>query len=186
MKQIVLKASVLALIAISVEAPASEGLAYAGQEMREIKALSESHVAGLLAGKGMGYAKAAELNGYPGPRHVLDLAEELGITAKKRAETQELFNQMQSSAKDLGAELVAAERALDVLFRNRTIDQSSLSEVMTKIGRIEARLREVHLHAHLRQTQLLSTQQVADYMTLRGYDRGGHLHRHRNHHEGRR
>lgn len=185
MKQIGLKVTVLFLIAMSVAARASEGSAYAGQESREIKALSESDVAGLLAGKGMGYAKAAELNGYPGPRHVLDLAEELDLTEKQQAETQALFNDMQTSAKDLGAELVAAERALDTLFRNETIDQSSLSEAVTKIGRIEARLREVHLHAHLRQVQLLGTQQVAEYMRLRGYARGEHGHRHRHHSEGR-
>jgi hypothetical protein len=28
----------------------------------------------------MGMAKAAELNGYPGPRHVLDLSPELHLT----------------------------------------------------------------------------------------------------------
>jgi hypothetical protein len=42
-----------------------------GQESQEIKALSESEIADLLAGKGMGWCQAAELNGYPGPKHVL-------------------------------------------------------------------------------------------------------------------
>src|SRR5687767_11125254 len=50
---------------------------YVGQEDRAIKALDAKDVDGLLAGSGMGYAKAAELNGYPGPMHVLELAEKL-------------------------------------------------------------------------------------------------------------
>src|ERR1700757_2891750 len=53
---------------------------YAGQQKREIKALSEEDVAGYLGGAGMGYAKAAELNGYPGPMHVLELGDRLELT----------------------------------------------------------------------------------------------------------
>lgn len=185
MKQRVQGVFVLALIAVSMAVPAAEVASYAGQETREIKALSKSDVAGLLAGKGMGYAKAAELNGYPGPLHVLELARELDLTVEQRADTQEIFNQMQVSAKGLGADLVAAEWALDELFRSRAIDENALAELTTKIGRIEAQLRAVHLHAHLRQTQLLSAQQVAKYMMLRGYGRGGHEHRHQQHPGGR-
>lgn len=184
MKQVMKGAFVLLLIAASGGVPASEASPYAGQEMREVKTLSESDIAGLLAGKGMGYAKTAELNGYPGPLHVLELAEELDLSEEQRAATQEIFNQMQASAKSLGAELVAAERQLDELFRNKSVDESTLSELTTKIGRVEAQFREVHLHAHLRQTQLLSAQQTAQYMALRGYGRGEHEHRHQHHHGG--
>ena len=45
---------------------------YAGEESRAIKSLSASEIQALRQGHGMGYAKAAELNHYPGPRHVLD------------------------------------------------------------------------------------------------------------------
>lgn len=54
--------------------------AYAGQADRAIEALSPERVRGLLAGGWMGLAKAAELNGLPGPKHVLDLAEPLVLT----------------------------------------------------------------------------------------------------------
>jgi len=50
---------------------------YVGQEQREIKSLSPDEVKDYLAGKGMGLAKAAELNHYPGPAHVLELASQL-------------------------------------------------------------------------------------------------------------
>ena len=51
--------------------------AYAGQQSREIKALSDQEVKDLQAGAGMGMAKAAELNRYPGPMHALELADQL-------------------------------------------------------------------------------------------------------------
>ena len=62
---------------------------YAGQEERGIKALPQADVEGLLAGAGTpfgGMAKPAELNGYPGPRHVLDAVEagEFEITGKQK------------------------------------------------------------------------------------------------------
>jgi hypothetical protein len=53
---------------------------YAGQELRDVKALSNADIEAYLAGKGMGYAKAAELNSYPGPKHVLELSKELDLT----------------------------------------------------------------------------------------------------------
>src|SRR5215469_14793256 len=60
---------------------------YAGQEARTIKALSDDDIAALRKGEGMGMAKAAELNGYPGPVHVLALrtARANGNTATRGA-----------------------------------------------------------------------------------------------------
>jgi len=54
---------------------------YAGMQTRPIKALSEQQVADLGAGRGTGLALAAELNGYPGPSHVLELADKLDLSA---------------------------------------------------------------------------------------------------------
>ena len=56
---------------------------YAGQQARDIKALSPDEIQGYLTGQGMGLAKAAELNGYPGPLHVLELAAELKLTEEQ-------------------------------------------------------------------------------------------------------
>ena len=49
---------------------------YAGMQARAIKALSAEQIADLKAGRGLSLALAAELNGYPGPRHVLELVEQ--------------------------------------------------------------------------------------------------------------
>jgi hypothetical protein len=60
---------------------------YAGEEARAIKALSDQEIEAYLSGQGMGYAKAAELNSYPGPKHVLELARELGLTPAQEEQT---------------------------------------------------------------------------------------------------
>lgn len=157
---------------------------YSGQETRDVKALSENQIAGLLAGKGMGYAKAAELNGFPGPLHVLELAEKLELSDEQRAQTEANFQQMQADAQRLGAELVAAERRLDALFAQGSADEASVTGLTDAIGATGAKLRAVHLHAHLRQTRILSAQQIAQYVSLRGYGHGGHGHHAPQHHGG--
>jgi len=52
----------------------------AGQQERPIKSLSEAEIQGYLNGEGRGLAKVAELNHYPGPQHVLDLADQFALT----------------------------------------------------------------------------------------------------------
>ena len=163
---------------------ASESSPYSGEEQREIKALSDSDIAGLLSGKGMGYAKAAELNGYPGPAHVLELTEELSLTVDQRAKSQAIFDKMEVAAKALGTELVAAERALDQAFKEKRIDTSSLSKLVERIGDIESRLRTVHLKAHLQQSKILDAGQIMKYMALRGYQHGDHEKHHEHKHGG--
>ena len=95
---------------------------YAGEQSRGIKALSAQEVEALLAGQGMGFAKAAELNGYPGPAHVLELAGDLELTGDQRRLTVELFAAMEREAVLVGRELVDAERRLDRLFAERSVE----------------------------------------------------------------
>ncbi len=156
---------------------------YAGQELRSIKSLSPQDIEALRNGEGMGFAKPAELNHYPGPRHVLDLAQELGLTPAQVTQTEALFAQMQSDAKDLGEELLDAEAALDRAFTDGDIDAETLEETLLEIGQIRARLRLVHLEAHLRQKALLTDEQIALYDKLRGYGSKGMDHTgHSGHH----
>ncbi len=67
---------------------------YAGMQAREVKALDAKTVDDLRAGRGMGLALAAELNGYPGPMHVLELADRLRLSPDQRAKVQQLFERM--------------------------------------------------------------------------------------------
>lgn len=142
---------------------------YAGMQQREIKALSNEQIADLRAGRGMSLALPAELNGYPGPAHALELAEALGLSAQQRARTQALFEQMQSQAKARGEEVLAAERALDQLFKDQRATPEALAGATTQAALAQGRLRESHLRYHLAMRDLLSAEQVAQYNKLRGY-----------------
>ena len=143
---------------------------YAGEERRAIKALSAEDIDGLLAGSGMGYAKAAELNGYPGPAHVLALADQLQLTAAQTAATRTIETTMRADARSWGAALVEAERKLDALFASKRVDERLLRASLEEIGHIQIALRDSHLQAHLAQAKVLDAGQTERYFTLRGYD----------------
>jgi Spy/CpxP family protein refolding chaperone len=152
---------------------------YAGQQSRSIKALSDEDIAALQNGDGMGVAKAAELNGYPGPKHVLDLAQQLKLTDAQRAQVQAIFDRMSGVAKPLGAELVERERQLNKLFQKGEITPDRLAGETTAIGELQGRLRSVHLAAHLETRALLDSGQIALYQQLRGYgDAAAPMHHH--------
>ena len=167
-------AAVISLIASNVPAASP----YAGEEGREIKALSAEDVDAYLTGQGMGFARAAELNGYAGPKHVLELASELDLTAEQRTRTQALFASMQTKAVALGSQLVDEERKLDRLFASTSITQNSLQESVARIGELQADVRAAHLEAHLEQAKILTPEQRAHYLRLRGYHAPGAHHAH--------
>ena len=153
----------------SLQAPSP----YAGEQNRQIKALAPDRIEGLLAGRGLGYARAAELNGIPGPMHVLELADALDLTPQQRQATQSLYDSVQVQARALGTELVEAEAALDALFRAEVPDADAIQAQVQAIGAIDARLRHTHLAAHLAQKPLLSAEQIHRYTQLRGYHDNG-------------
>jgi Spy/CpxP family protein refolding chaperone len=142
---------------------------YAGQQARTIKTLSDEDIAALPKGEGMGYAKAAELNGYPGPKHVLDLSGQLKLTASQREQVQAILDKMSAAAKPLGAELVERERVLDQLFQKGEITPDRLAAETAAIAVLQGRLRSVHLSAHLETRVLLTAVQRGLYEHLRGY-----------------
>jgi Spy/CpxP family protein refolding chaperone len=142
---------------------------YAGLQVRGIKALSPEQIAQLRAGDGMGLALAAELNGYPGPRHVLDLGNELGLTDEQRASVQQLFDTMKAEAVPVGQELIAAERDLDAAFVERTITPERLKAATAAIAGLQGKLRDTHLKYHLTTAALLTPDQIHRYTELRGY-----------------
>jgi Spy/CpxP family protein refolding chaperone len=142
---------------------------YAGQQEREIKSLDATEVKDLLEGRGMGLAKAAELNHYPGPLHVLQVARELSLSAEQERATRALFQQMQADAIRLGRAVVEKERELDRAFAEGKIDRGRLDRLVSEIARLEGDLRVVHLAAHLTMKDLLTPEQVRRYDELRGY-----------------
>ena len=170
------------LLAPAASALAQHAQPYAGQESRAIKALSDQEAADLLAGRGMGLAKAAELNSYPGPMHALELRDALGLDTAQVAALEDQKRRMAEAARDLGRRLVSAERDLDRLFAERRIDAATLQERTEEIGRMQGRLRAVHLATHLETRAVLTDAQVRRYDELRGYAGGAPAQSHRHRH----
>jgi len=167
--------------AISLTAFANTSSPYSGQEKREVKTLSQQEISGYLNGKGLGYAKAAELNQFPGPRHVLDLATELKLSDEQVRQSQALFDVMKMQATTLGEQFVEKEHKLNAFFANSSIDASKLEVLLIDLGILESKIRFVHLNAHLKQKALLTNQQVHLYEQLRDYNerhQGEHKHAH--------
>lgn len=142
---------------------------YAGQETREVKALSPKEIDDLVQGRGMGLARPAELNRYPGPLHVLELAHELQLTAEQRNGVEASKARMSARAKALGAEILHLERELDTAFARRRIDSARLNELTARIGARQGALRAIHLEAHIETAELLLPEQISTYDALRGY-----------------
>jgi Spy/CpxP family protein refolding chaperone len=182
MNRMLLLAAILLLTSNAAGAQSSQP--YAGLEGRPIKTLSQQQVDDLRAGRGMGLALAAELNGYPGPSHVLELGDRLDLTADQRAEVRRLFEAMKQEAIPLGNKLVDQERALEDLFSSRAVTSESLKTSTAAIAETQGKLRESHLKYHLATAALLAPGQMQRYAELRGYQnpspdtRAGHKHHH--------
>ncbi len=162
--------AVLFLVGLFSLLPRQSGTTtYSGLEQRPVKSLSSQQLDGFLAGKGMGFAKAAELNHFPGPKHVLELADELKLSQEQTAQTSTIFREMQQDARRLGRRYVALEAALDNEFRLDRIDEASLESLVTELAGLRGKIRLCHLAAHLKTRRVLTGKQIALYDELRGY-----------------
>jgi len=174
----------LALVVLAALVPlgalAQSPSPYTGQERRAIKALSPDEVKAYLAGEGMGLAKAGELNHYPGPKHILEMADHLGLTPAQRSRIEAAEKTMSETAIPLGRAIVDAEADLDQRFAAGTIDERTLRAATTHIADLEGRLRAAYLLAHIQTHAALDTDQITMYDSMRGYDGTGdsakHMH----------
>jgi hypothetical protein len=164
-----MKPCFLIAAALLLATTASAQTPYAGVQSRPIKTLSEQQIADLSAGRGMGLALAAELNGYPGPSHVLELADKLELSADQRASIQRLFDSMKAEAMPLGSKLIEQEADLDKHFTSRTVTPASLKASTAALAVTQGELRETHLKYHLSTAEVLSRHQMKRYAELRGY-----------------
>lgn len=155
---------------------------YAGQERRPIKALSDQEVNDYLSGRGMGTSKAAELNHYPGPRHVLDHAEQLGLSQAQSAKAREIHDAMALEARRVGQQIVEKESELEALYASQKANQENTQRAVQEIARLQGQFRLAHLNAHLSMKEVLSPQQIEAYDRVRGYDRAKPAHQGHRHH----
>src|SRR5882724_2320911 len=169
MKNILPIAVCAVFAALSSTAAANAQTPYAGMQARPIKALSDQQVADLKAGRGMGLALAAELNGYPGPSHLLELSDKLGLTSDQNSTLKKVFDAMKAETIPIGGDLVAREEQLDRLFAENVVSEQQLKAATESIGETQARLRNAHLRYHLRARAILQPSQIRRYAELRGY-----------------
>jgi hypothetical protein len=170
---------------VALPSVASDPLAspYQRQAASGLRGLNENEIGDLRSGAGMGLARAAELNGYPGPRHVLDAIADgaLAATPEQTERIRHIFGRMKSDAQRLGARILAEEHRLETLFRTAAIKEAEVRSRVARIAALQGELRAVHLTAHLATRAALSEAQVARYNELRGYASGAaadHRHQH--------
>ena len=120
------------IVGVLASSTASAQSPYVGMQARPIKALSEQQVADLKAGRGMGLALPAELNGYPGPSHLLELADKLELSADQKDRIKQLFNSMKAEAIPVGIKLIDQETALDQQFASRSITPERLRQPLPR------------------------------------------------------
>lgn len=142
---------------------------YAGMESRDIKSLSDADIRELRRGGGWGLALPAELNGVPGPAHLLELRDEIPLSQDQVEKIQVLFQDMQKAAIPTGERLIAAEAALEAAFAERTVEETSLRRLLAEAEAARTELRFIHLSQHYKTAQLLTSDQIERYNVLRGY-----------------
>lgn len=142
---------------------------YAGEETRDIKSLSASDIEELRKGGGWGLAKPAELNGVPGPSHLLDMKNDIPLSNAQVEAITAIYNQMKKQAIQQGEQLIALERILDHKFRSGSVEPKSLRSILEDIARVRMELRYTHLVSHLQTPKILSAIQISKYNSLRGY-----------------
>jgi hypothetical protein len=150
---------------------AARAAAHAAEAAREgtgIPALSEAQAASYLDGEAMWLANVAELNHYPSPRRVLELAEALELEEGQRRATTMLHEETRREAIRLGGELVALEQRLNRIFAWNQATADNIAKLVLDIGTLKAQFRLTHLVASIRQKPLLMEEQVRRYDELQG------------------
>ncbi len=154
--------AVFGCAALAVAAPQQ----HTSSEMQHHHSCLEEEHSSIERGEGFGMAMAADHNGYPGPRHVLDMASALRLTAEQRASMEKVFAGMHEKAVARGKELFEAEARLEQMFRDAR-PEADLREQSFRIDSIHAELRWIHLSAHLAAQKILTPEQIATYTRLR-------------------
>jgi hypothetical protein len=122
----------------------------------------------------MGLARAAELNSYPGPRHLLDAVHAGRLQARPDQVTRigQIFEKMRDAARRIGAEILIEEQHLEAAFQATAITEPELRARVERSAALQGELRAIHLQAHLATRAILSAAQIARYNELRGYTTG--------------
>lgn len=157
---------------VSIQAKAQlvhESSSYAHSQGAEVVSLTDEEVRALRQGEGMGLARAAELNHFPGPRHLLDLASDLELSDSQVRRIRAIHARMKSQAVTKGEDIIMAEKHLADLFASGNPSARKMTQVTEHLGIMRGQLQAIHLLAHIEAARELSADQIREYDRLRGY-----------------
>jgi Spy/CpxP family protein refolding chaperone len=120
-------------------------------------------------GKDPGMAKAADMNNYPGPMHVLNWEKELKLSVNQKSQIQSIYDIMKKKTAEMGDLIFKEEKKLNDLFASGKANEGSIIYYSNKIGLLQGELRNTYLQAHLKTQQMLTIDQVKKYRKLRNY-----------------
>jgi len=118
-------------------------------------------------GRGFGLAFAADQHGYPGPMHVLELKDRLGLTPEQETRVRALMQGMFAESRPKSARLLDAEARLRALFAGGGADEAAVRAATAEVERARGEVRLVHLLAHLKTREILTDAQRRAYQEAR-------------------
>jgi Spy/CpxP family protein refolding chaperone len=130
--------------------------------------VSEQEKEALLKGAGLGAGMIAMMNGYPGPKHVLEMGDELELTAAQRESIGKTYGNVKAESVKLGTELVEKDEALTALFTAGSATTGEVGKLSRDIGELQGRVRAAHLNAHVETFDALTPAQREKLSSMQG------------------
>ncbi len=131
-----------------------------------LSGVSEQEKEMLLKGGGLGAGMIAMTNGYPGPKHVLEMGDDLELTAAQRESIGTIYGKVKAESVKLGTELVEKDEALAALFTTGSVSTKDVEKRSREIGELQGRLRAAHLNAHVQTHAELTPAQLTKLPTM--------------------
>ena len=142
---------------------------YAHARDNDVPTLTPDEVYGLRTGEGMGLARPAELNHFPGPKHLLELGLDLELDHVQIERIEAIHKKMRTRAIAKGEEILSAERHLANIFASGQPSAADIERITGHLGVLRGQLQAIHLLAHIESARELTVEQIERYDRLRGY-----------------
>lgn len=133
-----------------------------------LSGVSEQEKEALLKGGGLGAGMIAMMNGYPGPKHVLEMGDELELTDAQRESIGTIYGKVKAESVKYGTELVEKDEALAAMFTSGSVDTGDVEKLAREIGELQGRVRAEHLNAHVKTYDALTPAQREKLSSMQG------------------
>ena len=140
--------------------------------MQGMGGVSAQEKEALLKGAGLGAGMIAMMNGYPGPKHVLEMGDELELTAAQRESIGTIYGKVKAESVKYGTELVEKDEELAALFASGSVSTDKVEKLSRDIGELQGRVRAEHLNAHVETFDALTPAQREMLAEMQGMHQG--------------